>query len=690
MSETTNRLANETSPYLRQHAHNPVDWHPWGDEALERARAERKPILLSIGYSACHWCHVMAHESFEDAETAALMNARFVNIKVDREERPDLDRIYQTAHQVIAQRAGGWPLTMFLTSDGQLPFYGGTYFPKTARYGMPAFRDVLRHVADYYVEHPLEAAKFGAQLGDVLKRLDPDAGGGATLDASLLDAAVRAMTGELDVRHGGFGHAPKFPHATSLELLLRRARASERTGTSDAASRHAAIFTLARMAAGGIYDQIGGGFSRYSVDDRWMIPHFEKMLYDNGPLLALYAEAHAYTSLPEFARIARETAAWTLREMRAPEGGFWSALDADSEGEEGKYYVWKPDDVRTLVTADEYAVLARRFGFDRTPNFEGHWHLYVCEEIAAVAAALGIEESRARELLDSGRTKLLAAREGRIRPGLDDKVLASWNGLMIRGLAIAARHLDAPELADAATAALDFIRTTMWRDGRLLAAYKDGRARFPAYLDDHAFLIDAALELLQLRWRAEDLAFADDLARSLIERFEDRERGGFWFTAHDHEALIHRSRTFSDDSMASGNGVAAKALARLGHLLGHVEYLEAAERTLRAAAGAIERYPQAHASLLIALEEWLEPPDLVILRGNAGSLERWRNALRGYAPRRLVFAIPANAAALPEALAARAPRGAAVAYVCRGATCSPPILYPDELSAALEAPDVPA
>jgi uncharacterized protein YyaL (SSP411 family) len=679
MSDNVNRLANETSPYLRQHAHNPVDWHPWGDEALERARAEHKPILLSIGYSACHWCHVMAHESFEDAETAALMNARFVNIKVDREERPDLDRIYQTAHQVIAQRAGGWPLTMFLTSDAQLPFYGGTYFPKTARYGMPAFRDVLRHVADWYEEHPLEAAKFGAELGDVLKRIDPDGGGGA-LEGSVLEAGVRAINGEFDARHGGFGRAPKFPHATSLELLLRRASASELAGTPDAASRHAALFTLERMAAGGIYDQVAGGFSRYSVDDRWMIPHFEKMLYDNGPLLALYAEAHAYTGSPYFARIAHETAAWALREMRARGGGFYSALDADSEGEEGKHYVWKPDGVRALLTPEEYAVVSRRFALDRAANFEGHWHLYAANEIPAVAAALGIEESRARELLDAGRAKLLAAREQRIRPGLDDKQLASWNGLMIRGLAIAARHLGAPELAEAATSALDFIRTTMWRDGRLLAAYKDGRARFPAYLDDHAFLIDAALELLQLRWRAEDLAFAEKLARSLVERFEDRERGGFYFTAHDHETLIHRPRTFGDDSMASGNGVAAKALARLGHLLGRTEYLEAAERTLRAAADAMARYPQAHPSLLIALEEWLEPPEIVILRGEPGELEVWREALRGYAPRRLVLAIPADAPSLPEALAARAPSGSAVAYVCRGPVCSPPITQLKDLT----------
>jgi uncharacterized protein YyaL (SSP411 family) len=685
MSASSNRLAQETSPYLRQHAHNPVDWYPWGDEAFERARSERKPILLSIGYSACHWCHVMAHESFEDPGTASLMNARFVNIKVDREERPDLDRIYQLAHQIIAQRPGGWPLTMFLTSDDRVPFFGGTYFPKTARHGLPAFTDVLRHVADYYHENPLDVAKFGGQLGDVLRRIDAETtgGGGATLDAALIDAACRTLARELDVRHGGFGRAPKFPHITSIELLLRRADASAREGRPDPASRHAAIFTLEQMARGGIYDQIGGGFSRYSVDDQWMIPHFEKMLYDNGPLLALYADAHAFTGSALFARVARETAGWALREMRSPEGAFYAALDADSEGHEGKYYVWTRDEVRALLDEDEYEVLARVFGLDRPPNFEGRWHLHGYDDVASVAAALGKDEGVTRGLLDGARAKLLAARAGRVRPGTDDKVLTSWNALMIRGLAVAAHYLDAPELLEAAAGAIDFIRTRLWRDGQLYAAWKEDRARFPAYLDDHAFLIDALLETLQLRWRAEDLEFADALAGALLERFEDRERGGFYFTAHDHEPLIHRARSFGDDAMASGNGVATRALGRLGHLLGRVEYLESAERALRGASAAMTRYPQAHSSLLIALEEYLEPPEIVVLRGEPRELERWSAALRGYAPRRLVFGIPADAPSLPGALAARAPRGPAVAYVCRGATCSAPITDLNELRQSL-------
>jgi uncharacterized protein YyaL (SSP411 family) len=682
---TRNLLANETSPYLRQHADNPVHWQPWSEEALARARAERKPILLSIGYSACHWCHVMAHESFEDPETAALMNARYVNIKVDREERPDLDRIYQMAHQLLVQRPGGWPLTMFLTPDDLLPFFGGTYFPKTARHGLPAFRDVLQNVADYYAEHPLEVAKFGASLREVFERLDPAATGTTPLDAVPIDAACRALQGELDTRHGGFGRAPKFPHPTSIELLLRRARAAEQEGRPDQGSRHAAIFTLERMAHGGIYDQLGGGFSRYSVDDRWMIPHFEKMLYDNGPLLALYAEAAAWTGSRLFAQIARETAGWALREMRAPEGGFYGALDADSEGHEGKFYAWTRDEVRALLTEDEYRVLARRFGLDREPNFEGRWHLHGYEDVRAFAAELGLDETRATELLDSGRAKLLAARAGRVRPGLDDKVLASWNALMIRGLAIAARMLDEPAFGEAAREAMDFVRTTMWRDGRLYAAYKDGRARFPAYLDDHAFLIDAALELLQLEWRPQDLEFADALARTLLERFEDTRRGGFYFTAHDHETLIYRSRSFADDSVPSGNGIAARALGRLGHLLGRTEYLQAAERTLRAGADVVRRFPHAHASMLIALEEWLEPGEVVIVRGEGEELRRWQQALRGYAPRRLVYAIPGGAADLPEALAARAPRAGTVAYVCRGETCSPPIESIDDLERSLRA-----
>jgi uncharacterized protein len=662
-----NRLAHETSPYLLQHADNPVDWYPWGPEAFEKARAEDKPVLLSIGYSACHWCHVMAHESFEDAATAAAMNRLYVNIKVDREERPDLDKIYQTAHYMLSQRGGGWPLTMFLSPD-QVPFFGGTYFPDTPRHGLPAFRDLLERIAGFYHERRDEIERQNASLQGALSSLFAPRGHDA-LNSAVLDTVRAQIAQQFDERDGGFGTPPKFPHPSTLERLLRH-----HAHAGDERSLHMARFTLERMALGGMNDQLGGGFCRYSVDGQWMIPHFEKMLYDNGPLLALYAQAFAATGERYFAAVAERTAAWVLDTMRAPEGGFYSALDADSEGEEGRYYVWDPEEVRALLPEEVYPVFARVYGLDRPPNFEGKWHLHTFVTPAELAAEAGADTATVEAMLETARAPLLAARAKRVAPGLDDKILTSWNALMIRGLAVAARHMDRPEWADAALRALDFIRTRLFRDGRLLATYKHGEARLPAYLDDHAYLLDACLELLQVRWRSEDLAFAGKLADILLEHFEDREQGGFFFTADDHEALIQRPKTFADEAMPGGNGVAALALGRLGHLLGESRYLDAAERTARLATTLMEQAPMAHASLITAFEEQLHLPRLVILRGGSEVIETWRARLvRDYAPRRLVFAIPADAPDLPEALVAKAPRGEAVAYVCTGTTCGEPV-----------------
>ncbi|HEX7418110.1 MAG TPA: thioredoxin domain-containing protein, partial [Steroidobacteraceae bacterium] len=476
-----NRLTEETSPYLRQHADNPVDWYPWGSEALERARHEHRPILLSIGYSACHWCHVMAHESFEDEDTARLMNERFVNIKVDREERPDLDRIYQIAHQMLAQRTGGWPLTMFLMPDDQRPFFSGTYFPKDARHGLPAFRQVLERVADYFAGHETELrAQNDALMNAFADLIPPPAEPGAELrDAPLIECRAE-LARSFDARFGGFGGAPKFPHATTIERLLRDWHASSAQGAPDAQTLAMLTLTLTRMGEGGLYDQVGGGFSRYSVDEYWMIPHFEKMLYDNGALLAAYAAAALATGDRLYARIAQQTAAWMIRDMQSPQGGFYSSLDADSEGHEGLFYVWERAQVQQALTGAEFSVLARRFGLDRGPNFEGKWHLHAfvpLEEIAREQSqALGREcdVAQIEGLLDAARAKLLAIRNARVWPGRDEKILTSWNALAIRGLAIAARSLVAAPaaqraaLADSATRALDFIRRELWRDGRLL------------------------------------------------------------------------------------------------------------------------------------------------------------------------------------------------------------------------------
>jgi uncharacterized protein len=671
-----NRLAAETSPYLLQHADNPVDWYPWGEEALAAAKRDNKPILLSIGYSACHWCHVMAHESFEDPATAALMNQLFVNIKVDREERPDLDKIYQVAQQMITHGSGGWPLTMFLTAGAQAPFFGGTYFPKEPRYGMPAFSDLLRRVADYYGSHGAQIAEQNEQLKLAFASLGAEAAAeDLDLDDSPLREARAALERSFDPQFGGFSQAPKFPHPGSIERCLRHWHGTSTQASPDLKALYMASLTLTRMGEGGIYDQLGGGFARYSVDGRWTIPHFEKMLYDNGQLLCEYSRAALATGETLFARVAGETADWMLREMRSPQGGFYSSFDADSEGHEGKFYVWTRAEVQELLTSQEYAAFARRFGLNLNANFEGEWHLHVVESVDDIAAALGESVPAVAGLIDRARAKLRTVRDARVWPARDEKILTAWNALTIKGLAIAARVLNRPDLADAATAAVDFIRRTLWRDGRLLATTKDGRAHLPAYLDDYAFLADALLELLQTRWRSVDLEFAQALSKVLLAQFEDTQAGGFFFTAADHEQLIHRSKTFSDDSLPAGNGVAVAVLCRLGYLLGEPRYLQAAERTLKCAWPLLAQYPQAHMSLLNSLDDYLAELQILIIRGPAPETAAWSHKLgQGYAPRSLIFAIPEDAADLPPALAEkRAGAGTGtVGYLCAGMTCSAP------------------
>jgi uncharacterized protein len=660
-----NHLISQTSPYLLQHAHNPVDWYPWGEEAFERARKERKPIHLSVGYAACHWCHVMAHESFEDDAVAHVLNERFINIKVDREERPDVDRIYQIAQQMLTQRSGGWPLTMFLTHDDHRPFFGGTYFPKEARHGLPAFTDLLRRVSEYYRTHEAELRQQNDALMSAFEDLNPPP---ASDDTQLTDAPIKASRELLgrtfDGQYGGFGRAPKFPGAKTIERLLRDWHATSVQIQPDLQALYMATLTLRRMGEGGINDHLGGGFSRYSVDEYWMIPHFEKMLYDNGALLAVYADAAVATGDPFFADIAARTADWAVREMQSPEGGFYSSFDADSEGHEGKFYVWDREEVRGALTEAEYKAFAARYGLDRTANFEGHWHLHVFQ-----AAAESDEP-----LLESARQKLLAIRRRRVWPGRDDKVLTSWNALMIRGLAIASRALGRDDLAESATTALRFIHSRLWSNGRLLATYKDGVAHLGAYLDDYVFLIDAILELQQVRFDSAELKFAGELARVVLDHFLDEAAGGFYFTSDDHESLIYRSKSFADDATPAGNGIAALVLQRLGHLLAEPRYLRAAERTLRAAWLSLEKFPHAHTTLLTALDELLDPPETLILRGPRPEITSWARELHKlYAPRRMVLAVPDDAEDLPPALAEKTSRGAAVAYACKGSTCSAPI-----------------
>ena len=645
-----NRLAQETSPYLQQHAANPVDWYAWGAEALARAKQEDKPILLSIGYSACHWCHVMAHESFEDPQVAAVMNRLFVNVKVDREERPDIDQIYQSAHQMLGSRTGGWPLTMFLSPDGA-PFFGGTYFPKDARYGLPGFADLCERIAGIWRD---KRAEIAAQNEEVLKAfsrtLPRRAAGSVDFSADVLRELLELLRANFDSRHGGFGGAPKFPHPADLELCLRK-------GAADMAR-----LTLTRMCEGGIYDQLGGGFCRYSVDAEWQIPHFEKMLYDNGPLLQLLADVWLGGPDPLYARCAEQTAGWIMREMQSPQGGYFSSLDADSEHEEGKFYVWDRDAVKALLTAEEYREASAHFGLDQPPNFEGrHWHLRV------------VAPFKDEKLLNQAKKKLFISREKRIRPGRDEKVLVSWNALAIRGMARAGRVFGRADWIASARRALEFIRSSMWREGRLLATSRDGRAHLNAYLDDYAFLIAALLETLQGDFELKDLEFARQLADVLLEQFEDAGNGGFFFTARDHESLIHRPKPGHDNATPSGNAVAAWALGRLAALTGEERYARAARRTLELFHPALRAHPAGFGSMAIALDEQLAPPRTLVLKGGREALAAWQAELaREFLPDAMVLAIPGGMAGLPPLLDKPGRPEPVNGWLCRGVTCLAP------------------
>ncbi|TMI10844.1 MAG: thioredoxin domain-containing protein [Betaproteobacteria bacterium] len=648
-----NRLASQTSPYLQQHAANPVDWYPWGPEALERARREDKPILLSVGYSACHWCHVMAHESFEDPAVAAVMNRLFVNVKVDREERPDLDQIYQSAHQMLAQRPGGWPLTMFLSPDGT-PFFGGTYFPRAARFGLPGFPELCERIAALWRDKQPDIARQNSEVQKALARTLPRRPSRRPeLSRDLLRAVLDSLRASFDPRFGGFGAAPKFPHPTDLELCLRK-------GETDIAHT-----TLKRMCEGGIYDQLGGGFSRYSVDAQWMIPHFEKMLYDNGPLLSLLADAWLVTGERLYARCAEETAGWIMREMQSPEGGYYSSLDADSEHEEGKFYVWSRDEAQAALTGEEYAVLSPHFGLDQPPNFENrHWHLHVARPV----------EPGKEGILERAKQKLFAARAKRVRPGRDEKVLVSWNALAIRGMAHAGRVLGREPWIASARRALEFIRSRMWRDGRLLATSKDGHAHLAAYLDDYAYLMAALIELLQGEFSLQDLEFAEQLAEVLLAQFEDAEGGGFFFTARDHEALIHRPKPGYDNATPSGNAVAAWGLGRLAGLTGEQRYAAAAERTLELFYPMMRDSPAGYGAMTIALDEHLQPPGVLVLRGKPEPLAGWQAELaREFLPDTTVLAIADSMSGLPPALDKPARPEPVNGWLCRGVNCLLPI-----------------
>ena len=678
-----NRLAEETSPYLLQHKDNPVDWYPWGPEALAKARQEDKPILLSIGYSACHWCHVMEHESFEDEETARLMNDLYVNIKVDREERPDLDTIYMEAVQTLTGH-GGWPMTVFLTPDGD-PFYGGTYFPPEPRHGMPAFRDILRGVAQAYrerredVDHNATALRERLQAGLQLQGREGE------LTADLLDRAARGLSQSFDQTHGGFGSAPKFPQPMTLEFLLRQyARIRNET------LLRMAELTLEKMARGGIYDQLGGGFSRYSVDAVWLVPHFEKMLYDNAQLAPVYLHAYQLTGKDLYRRIAVETLDWVTREMTSEEGGFYSTLDADSEGEEGKFYVWSLQEFLDLLGEEDGRLAAAYFGVTERGNFEGHNILHLPRDLDVAAYRAGVSIERLGEALDRAREILFEAREQRVHPGRDEKILTAWNGLMLRAFAEAAAILGRDDYRATAERAADFLLATLRRDGRLLRTYKDGQARLNAYLEDYAFLADGLLALYAATFEPRWLEEARALARTMVEQFWDEEDGGFFDTGRDHERLIARPKSVFDNAIPSGNSVAVEVLQRLAAIDGDAEYARLATQVLRGLREPMVRYPTGFGRLLSALDFELATPREVALVGRptAPDMVELLQVVRGqYRPNLIVALREPDAAEhdQPVLLQQRTMvEGRATAYVCERHACRLPVTTAEELAEQLD------
>ncbi len=652
-----NRLAEETSPYLRQHRDNPVDWYPWGPEALERAREEDRPILLSVGYSACHWCHVMERESFEDPETAAYMNEHFVSVKVDREERPDVDAIYMEAVQSITGH-GGWPMTVFLDPDG-VPFYGGTYFPPDESRGMPSFRMVMEAVVHAFETQreeirekaPVARQRLGA-IGEVEPRDPPG--------AAQLEDAVQRLLGAADRRNGGFGSAPKFPPASSLELLLARGE-----------TEHVEL-TLDRMLAGGIYDQLGGGFARYSVDAVWLVPHFEKMLYDNALLARAYLHGWQVLDHERYRRVCEETLDWMLREMRGPEGGFYSALDADSEGEEGKFYVWTREEIREVLGEAAEPVI-EHYGVSERGNFEG-------ANVLHLAGGTGAEEP---EGLAEARRALFEARAQRIHPGLDDKRLTSWNALAIAALADAGAVLGREDYLAAARDCAEFVLGQLRdADGRLLRTCKDGRAHLNAYLEDHAFLLEALLTLYESSFEQRWFEEARSLAETTIERFGDPERGGFFSTSADHEELIARRKEVGDHPIPSGNSSAAMGLLRLAALAGERRFEDEAEGIFRLFAKPAVQHPDAFAHLLRALDFRLSPTREVALVGD--DLGDLAVVVRQKPLFHLVLAGGTEGSDQPPLLADRTTvDGQAAAYVCENFTCQLPVTDPDQLRGQL-------
>lgn len=681
----SNRLIHETSPYLLQHAHNPVDWYPWGDEAFHQARRADKPLLVSIGYSSCHWCHVMAHESFEDEETARLMNEHFVNVKVDREERPDVDAIYMRAVVALTGR-GGWPLTVFLTPEGH-PFFGGTYFPPEARHGLPAFRQVLLAVARSYRERKEDIVRSaqGLVARIVSQDLAPSASD-AELSAVTLDQAVRRLSQSFDPRNGGFGAAPKFPQAMVLDLLLREYYRGGNSVTLRMVER-----TLDKIARGGIYDQLGGGFHRYSVDDRWLVPHFEKMLYDNALLSQVYLRAFHATGKPFYRRIAEETLNYVGREMTSPQGAFYSSQDADSEGKEGKFFVWTPSEIEETLGREDGALFNQYFGVTEAGNFEGKSVLSVPRDLDVVAHLADVPMEQLEEVVFRGREQLFAAREERVHPQRDDKVITSWNGLMLASFAEAARVLDEDRYRQIAVRNAEFLLSELRREGQLHHVYAGGKATVKGYLEDYACLTAGLLSLYEATFDQRWFLEAQALVGEMIPRFKDSLGAGFYDT-DGQEDLITRPRDWQDGALPSGNSMAADVLLRLHALTGEAEYERAARDILVIMSNSMAQHPLSFGHLLGVLNFYLSPPEEIAIVGDPtgdDTRELLRVVFARYRPSKVVaVGVPEqdDEAAIPLLAGRRTIRGHATAYVCQRFACQQPVTTPRDLASQLRTP----
>ena len=664
-----NRLKNEKSEYLLQHADNPVDWYPWSKEAFDTAEKENKPIMLSIGYSACHWCHVMAHESFEDDGTAELMNANFINIKLDKEERPDLDKIYQMSQTIITGKTGGWPLTVFMT-PAKFPFFAGTYFPDTERHGLPGFKDILLRVMDFYKNQRDDISKQNIQIKNIFETLNKTKETKNIINEDLLDKVKSELISSIDKVHGGFGSAPKFPHVNNLDFLIKT------TEKDDKETLELIELTLTRMTCAGIYDHLKGGFFRYSVDELWMIPHFEKMLYDNGPMIDILCNAYKITQNSLYLDKINQTCQWVIEEMQHEQGGFYSTIDADSEHVEGKFYVWTDEELKDILNTDELKLFKEIFVVYGKPNFEGKYHLHVTK----TNQECYINNKNSADLICA---KLLEIRNGRVRPATDKKILVSWNSLLMLGLINAYKVTGNNNYYDSAKKCFDFIKNNMWVNNKLYACYHD-KPCFNAYLDDYAFLSKACIEFLKIDWNEKDFSFLESLTDTLLDSFQDKENGGFYYTSDTHEELIYRPKSYMDESLPSGNSIATEVLSELYELTGNNKYIKAVDKSISSAADSINRSKFSHCSLYLAAPNIKISKKLIIIRCELEKMDEYKKNI--YALNAMndnIYFIANSENVTIKGIKDKINQGRFTAYVCQNNTCSEPIKDYESLHAII-------